>query len=423
MAAVLLVVGGMLAAAQPAQDDPEFRLEVRRLLRGLDAAQLADREAAQQRLIELGPRVLEVLPPPDERMSAEARQRLARIVEQLQQQEAQRAAQAARITLHGEKRLSEVLAALEKQSGNRLVDDRQRFGGVPRDPVLAVHFDKVPFWEALDQVLDEAGLSIEPYGGRDELHLVPRIAGDPPRKGRAAYCGPFRIEPIAVVARRDLRHGLGDMLRVELELTWEPRLRPIALKQPLGKIKAADARARRLEVLDPAAELETPTVNTPQLEIFVPFKLPPRDAAEIATLEGKLLAILPGREQTFRFGNLLEARNVEQRAAGVSVILERVVQNNQLWQVRVQVRFDDAGQALESHRGWILQNEAYLESADGEILEYDALETTQQTADSIGLAYGFVLDEPPKNCTFVYKTPGAIITATLNYRLEHIPLP
>ncbi len=423
MGAALLLVGCVLAASPPEADDAELRLQVRRLVRQLDAAQLAEREAAEQALLGLGPRVLELLPPPHNRMPAETRQRLARIVGQLQQALAQQTARASRITLRAEQPVSEVLAAIEKQSGNRLVDDRNRFGAPPDDPVVKVAFENVPFWQALDEVLDQVDLTVYPFGQQDALHLVPRPPNAPQRTGRAAYCGPFRIEPVSVVARRDLRDPLGNSLQLTLEAAWEPRIRPIALKQRLADVTATDQRGRRLEVLDPAAVLEAPTLNMPQLQLTIPLELPERDAAGIATLQGKLLAVLPGREQTFRFDNLLDASKVEQRAAGVSVVLERVLQNNQLWQVRIRVKFDEAGDALESHRGWILENEAYLEDPEGKIFEYDAFETTQQTAEGIGLAYGFVLDEPPKTLRFVYKTPGAIISTALEYRLEDIPLP
>lgn len=423
MSGALFLLGCLLAAAPGAAGDAELDLQVRRLLRQLDAPQLAEREAAEQALLELGPDVLELLPRPDDQMPAETRQRLLRIVEQLQQALAQQAAEASWITLSGQQPLSQLLAAIERQSGNRLVDERARSGAPPPDPLLHVAFQHVPFWQALDEVLDRAGLSIDPFASREALHLVPRPALVAQRVGRAAYCGPLRIEPVAVVARRDLRDPLGNSLHLTLEVAWEPRLRPIALKQRLADVAAADQQGRPLEVLDPAAVLEAPALNMPQLDLTIPWKLPPRDATAIATLRGRLLAILPGRQQTFRFDNLLLARNVEQRAAGVSVVLERVVQNGRLWQVRIRVKFDEAGEALESHRGWILENEAYLEDAAGKTFSYDALETTQQTAESIGLAYGFVLDEPPETLRFVYKTPGAIIRASLEYRLEDIPLP
>ena len=82
--------------------------------------------------------------------------------------------------------------------------------------------------------------------------------------------------------------------------------------------------------------------------------------------------------ETFQFDNLLKAKNVEKRIAGVTVTLESVQQNNEAWEVRIRVKFDEAGDALASHRGWIFQNEAYLEGADGKPIAYDAFETTRQ---------------------------------------------
>ena len=56
--------------------------------------------------------------------------------------------------------------------------------------------------------------------------------------GRGAdYSGPFRIEATGVTAQRGLRAPDQSGLRVDLEIAWEPRLRPIAL----------DAGRRRLE--------------------------------------------------------------------------------------------------------------------------------------------------------------------------------
>jgi hypothetical protein len=91
--------------------------------------------------------------------------------------------------------------------------------------------------------------------------------------------------------------------------------------------------------------------------------------------------------------------------------------------VRMRVKFDEAGDALASHRGWIFRNEAFLEDPDGEQIPCDTLETTMQTRDEVGLAYLFVLDEPPAKLKFVYKTPGAILGKTFQYELKDIPLP
>ena len=99
--------------------------------------------------------------------------------------------------------------------------------------------------------------------------------------------------------------------------------------------------------------------------------------------------MVPGKIETFRFSDLLAAKNVEKRIAGVTVTLEQVRKNNDLWEVRIRVRFDDAGNSLESYRGWILQNDAYLEDPDGKTVPYDNQESRDRDKNEIGLAYLF----------------------------------
>ena len=58
------------------------------------------------------------------------------------------------MTLKGERKLSEVFAAFESQTGNRIVDFRGNFNQEKTDPVLELDLAKATFWEALDQVLN-----------------------------------------------------------------------------------------------------------------------------------------------------------------------------------------------------------------------------------------------------------------------------
>jgi hypothetical protein len=119
----------------------------------------------------------------------------------------------------------------------------------------------------------------------------------------------------------------------------------------------------------------------------------------------------------------MTARNVERQNAGVTVVLQRVRKNADVHQVRVLVRFNEAGGALESHRGWIYSNEAYLLDPDGKRIDLASLETTRQQIDEIGLAYNFATPGDLKDHKFVYKTPAAIISLPVKYELTNIELP
>src|SRR5690606_11650933 len=123
--------------------------EVRRLVRQLDAAEWATRNRAEQQLIDLGPSGLALLPDADE-ASAERTPRLTKIANQLENKAAAESAKGSKVTLKGQMALGDALAAIEKQTGNKLTDER-RFD----QSVIEVDtaFDDVPFWEAVDKLL------------------------------------------------------------------------------------------------------------------------------------------------------------------------------------------------------------------------------------------------------------------------------
>jgi len=424
MYGLLLAALTVLAAPQAEADDTELPLQVRRLVRQLDAVRLAERDAAEAALIEVGPVVLDLLPPVTDQTPADVAQRLGRVRQKLEQAAAKVMAQPSAITLpESTMRLSEVLAALGAQSGNAIVDARARFGHQVVDPELKVDFDETPFWQALDTVLDMAGLTVYPYGEDRATYLVARPDGQAPRRSRAHYTGPLRMEPVRVQSERNLRRAGSALLQVHSEITWEPRVRPISLEQPMSAVVATDEHGHRLAVDDPEAVLEVPIDTEIATDLSYSFQAPARDAERIDSLSGSLRAVIPGKVATFRFDRLGEAKTVRQRIGGATVTLEEVRRTGELWEVAVRVQFDDAGPALESHRGWIFRNPAYLEKPVGGAVAYERFETTRQTENEVGLAFLFALDEPLGDFRFVYETPASVLVVDLPYVLKDIPLP
>ena len=418
---ILLLAGCFLAAEAdaPAED---LKPQVAKLVRQLDAAEKAQRDEAEQQLLKLGTPALPLLPD-TERASAEIKLRLARVRTQLETRRGEEEALSREVTLSGaDLPFDDVIAAIEKQTGNKLVDYRQQFNQQADDKTLKLSLDKVPFWPALDQILDEAGMTIYGYAGEPGLALVNRSSTEVPRYNRCAYAGAFRIEATEVIARRDLRDPSGEALRVEVDVAWEPRLAPIALSLSGDSVTAVGDTGEALTA-GPNSELEV-TVNPGESSTQVPlaFALPPRKMTKIASLKGNLEVLLPGPIEEFRFAKLQAGAKGEERRGGVNVILEQVRQNQLLWEIRVRVVFDKPGQALESHRTWVLHNEAFLESPDKQQINSAATETTRQSDNEVGMAYMFDVADLAGH-VLVYKTPTVLMNAAVPYELKDIALP
>jgi hypothetical protein len=424
---VFLATAQALFAAAPTEIDP--------LIERLDAPRLAEREAAEAELMRLGPDILDRLPPADAPVSAEARRRLTRIRGKLERLAADAATDASTVTLDAKAMpLSRIVAAIEKQTGNAIVDFRPKFGQPATDPDLTVRFDRTPFWQAFDQVLDQSGLTIYPYAKRGAVGMVASPADVPSSsRARPCYSGPFRIEPVAIAARRDLRRTGVAPLVVSLEVAWEPRLRIISLVHPMGEVRAVDDLGNVIVPSTPDAKLESLDAagGAASAATFdVALKTPSRAARRIARLDGKIVATLPGKIETFRFDKLAEAQNVAQRTAGVTVTVDRVEKaaidsraKAGAWEARLRIRFDDAGDALASHRQWIFNNEVYLTTSDGARIAPEGFETVSQGKNDLSIAYRFRADRTLDGLTLVYKTPGTIVTWVFAYRLDEIELP
>jgi hypothetical protein len=321
--------------------------------------------------------------------------------------------------------LSEFVSAIRAQTGNELVDFRGRWGQQAADVTAAAQFDGVPFWQALDQFLDAAGLTLYHYTGQPRtVAYVNREEGQLPRSGRAAYGGVFRIEPTTITATRDLRAASSTATKLTLEISWEPRLVPISLTLPLADLKAVDENGNSLVASDREGTLESPVASGASVvEIDVPLTVPARSSQRIASLAGRMAALVPGRVESFEFTQLAGAENTEVRKGDVTVVLQTVRKNVAVHEVRIVVRFEDAANALESHRGWIYTNKAYLVDADGTEVEHAGFETTRQTLNEVGMAYKFALDKDLGEYRFVYESPAAIVPMPVEFELKDIPLP
>ncbi|GMQ80306.1 MAG: hypothetical protein BMS9Abin04_277 [Planctomycetia bacterium] len=425
-AALGLVLAALCSAPGRAfeKDTAATAARAKELVRKLDADELAIRAAAERQLVDGGPELLPYLPQPSAAASAEVQHRLARIRAQLEQARAAAAARTSTVTFEGRALpAADVLATIEQQTGNSIVLDDSS-APAAHDSKVTVAWQAVPFWRALDELLDSARLTTYPYSGKSALRIVAADPAARPRSGHAAYSGPFRFEVVRVDAYRELRTSARRGVRVQIEVAWEPRLAPIGLTQPLCDVRAATADGTPLPPANRSAEVApTLTAGTTAAELQIPLELPPRSVTHITRLEGTLAVLLPGSMETFRFQQL-DARPQQQlRRAAVTVTMARPRKNNRLWEIQLRVRYDQAFGALASHRGWIFRNECYLLDASDQRIEHVGFETTRQSNVEVGLAYLFDLPGTTQGLALVYQTPGTIVSLPVTYELKDIPLP
>lgn len=403
---------------------PELVVRVRRLVRQLDAPQAAQRAQAEEALLALGPDILHLLPEVDPQESPQAAVSLARIREQFQRRLAESVLQPSWVSLpEGTLSYWEVFQRIYQQTGNRL-----RLRSDVQDLTKRLTFSskpaKKPFWPLLDQLLDQAGLTVYPYDPGEDLMLIPRAEHEQPRSQGACYVGPLRIAAQRLIAQRDYRSRLGDHLVLVLEAAWEPRVSPVVLRLPHQMVQVQDDQGRQLPPTRPEAQSVVPVkVGQKAAELEVRLALPDRSAKQLEIVRGNLIATLPGAMQRFQFGQLSAARNQSLRRAGASVTVQDIRKEGAVWQVEVLLRYDRPSEAFQSHYHWFYRNRAYLESEDGQKIFSAGVEPFRHTDREIGFRYAFEGGESMDKYRFIYEAPGLLLTEEFPFELQKLSLP
>ncbi len=294
----------------------------------------------------------------------------------------------------------------------------------PIQPLEKLSEKPLSFWQALDHVLDEAGLDIDPYGGDAKTWKL-RVSQPlrPRRTASATYAGAFRLEPTLVTSRRVLRHPALSGLSVEIELAWPPGATPIGLTLPLNRIRAVLSDGETLGaagggggVIDVATGPDIPLAV-----MQIPLEFSPVQATQIAALIGQLRSLLPVDPQRFELS--LDATVAAETRGSLTFRGEGVRKNEELHEVRLGIEVDVPAEAMESHRGFLLNNEVYALTADGTRVEHLGYQLYRQAENGIGIAYLFDLGGSAAGCKLIYESPTRIVRDQVDFVIENIPLP
>jgi len=405
------------------QDEMEIIERVTVLLDQLKSPEVAQRDKAQAEILTLGPVALDQIEV-DENSTTDFRARVAAIRKQLEKEAVASVSQASRVTLVGKMTVDEALAAITKQTGNQVGVADTAAGQKSLDLDLK---DRM-FWEALGAVMEQAGLAVDKYGGGvGRLTLAPVVspaaAAEQTAKPPVDDARIFRLEVARVDSSVNLQQPNLDYTTVTLLVRWEPRLRPIAVDMPMASVTIRDEFDDEVGVTDPKSVIYGMIQpELPELEFALPLKRVDRQVEQLKSIQATIDAILPGRIETFRFRNLKDqkvGRSIQK--AGATVTYGGIQKNEDVYTVTLSLSFEEENNALESHQGWVFQNQVYLENEQGEREESIGLETLQQDNSKVTIRYLFL--EDPGNSTLVYQTPAAIVKMPVKVELKKVPLP
>ena len=418
--ALTLATTSLLGAPQDSiNPDKIVQEKVAALLLQLDGDSAEERDAAEKAILELGTDVLPLLPKANANTPAEMQVRLQRLTEKLQSLSIQTFMEAGTVTIEGSMTVREALEMVEEQTGNLFVME-----GIPESEI-ELELEDVVFWEALDEILDAAGLDINAFGNRDgSLRLQPKAQGAGLRFTRAAYAEAFRLEVSEVSSTRSVLDASQDSLRIRAMFAWEPRLKPVFVQFPMSQMFAVLADDSELPAANAEASNEySPSGRSNQMEIEFLMKRPPRDVKTLKKLRGKFVAAIPGKQVRLVFEKLDKPGKKSTQVGNLTVNIERVRKNGSIHEVITLIQLNNANQTMESFRSWLMENEAYLLDDQDQRIENVGWNTDRVSGNQVGITYRFDMSKGLDKYRFIYDAPGAVSENEFEFELPEIELP
>jgi hypothetical protein len=400
----------------------QLQQRVAQLVDQLDAPLLSDRQAARERLLELGQQVLPWLLQADEARSDEQRRGVLELLDLIERPWVTGRV-GSQITLGGELELQEVLEAIERQSGNRVVT----FPPGGERSVRPVALDRIEFWDALDQLASVYGR---------ELRHVPSLSLQP-TSGRLAAdarpvttSGPFRLELLRVTAVSDLTRPIDRQLQLRLLIAWEPRLSPVFLQLASQSLSGQLADGQTLLPWQPQATAELmPRRGQHWVETELRLLLPETPHRRAQHVSGELLVALPGQPLEVEFplpadGRLEPGRPLRGERGKLSVELEEIAwPTADSLELKLAATLQGGGGSVESFRGWLLKNEIFLVGPDGQRIEATEQRTYRFRDGEAGVACRFPVTLPLDGFRLHYLAVEEVSELRFPFTLSDFPLP
>jgi hypothetical protein len=426
MTCLLWSISNSALSQDAAVQEPPVKTRIAGLMRELDADQRARRIHAERELLDLGPSILNELPPPELIPNPAVRASVVKIRKTLELRKATESIQPSRITTAAGISFAEFVKVIEQQTANSI--DTKSLTPAELQSPLTHAYQGETFWNALDKTLAKSNIRMDHNPDATALRLLPREKLSAPLlQLGVTRNGPYRIA-VESLKLRPIAGSTQKRLRAEISVTPEPRLRALFLKFEARDFSAVTKSGKILPSADPDAQLDLPLGEGGHyvrwnLDFLVPADLP-ADELENPHINGKATMQIAAGSEHIRIKDLSKADGVARRRGGVTVSVLKVgVHENpggkRDLSVQIQVAYDTGGPAFESHRTWIFHNQVYLEPLEGDPISVNGgYETNRQGNGLVGVTYRFAdVKVPLDQLQFVYVAPTLIIDSPLTFEL------
>jgi hypothetical protein len=423
----ILAVGTLASAQQITESALKDR--VAQLVERLESPKMESRASAEKSLIELGSKVLPLLPTKVDKAKTDLVERLERVRSSIAAKDEQTNLGASKITLKATGiRLTEAIKAFQTQSGNDITDLREANGEEVTNPAFDIDIADKCFFEALDILAEKAGVGYTPYTGDGTIGLKAGAMTQPGMPAMAkpllVYSGPFRIQFKEIAIVKDFTTSTGKAT-AQFEVLWEPRIRPMLLSIKNEDLKIVDDQGKAIvPQVDKESNETGLRAGNCAAEINLELVAPERSAKVLSSLKVKGDVTVPSGMKSFKFPNL-GATNVVQKQGDISVTLESCEVDEQTWKVALYLAYPEGGPAFESYRQGLFNNRPWLQKSDGSRFEHNGGMNDSGTGEGkIGFEFMFV-DAPgkPADYMFVYETPAKVVPIPLEFEFKDVPLP
>ncbi len=401
----------------PTPEQRELAKKIAKLAEMLDSDRRVERDTAEATILQIGSAALEYLPTTSPDASKEWIMRIDRIREVLEKKQSDELSQASTVTLAGHMKAIDAIKKISQRTGNTIQLD-EAASSLQKE--IDVDFEESTFWEAIDEILDDIGMTIA-TGDSASIALIARAPNAPLRSIQGAYAGAFRIEPVSIDKTMQLIQPESSHATIHLAVAWEPRINPALIRLPLDQMELICDNGEIMSARPQDSEFVP--IGGSQILFPLEFQLPSRNAIKVFRWNVKMQVTIPGRMASAEFTDLTKANNVAASIGSLSITLEKVRKNRDLQEVLVGIALKDANQTIESFRGWSSSNEAYLVAPDGKRIESVGWSTMGMAKQSAHLSYLFDIEGELDGYQFVYRAPGAVVAQEVEFILEDIPLP